>query len=952
MTHSKDNFSVLNFLVKVYHQEKASVYTSAISASLFGISKLLEGSKRLETISSALESSASAPQNGETVLRDLALLLRETGTSTLLQSVTVLHNFSHQMEEITKKICEFEVGKTSKSIQFVEKNRPVLEKKVNLMLQQSLKKLLQLSRAIEVLTDELEVLSHRMIDSSFDNKRTLHTLDKINQLNTVFDAHFSQAKLKIWLHGVNKLLCLSKQLETKTISLEENTRKMCGSSIRELSDIYKISSLRQALLLTAHNTISSLFNFSKCLEHVTHDLELSAHVIYDPAFKPEENSYLIDVIFKTTDYMLDKSNSTCLALFNYTLVSALELTNNLLFVTKQLEKAAISLESKTAYHPFIAQDYKSASLKHFYKEYERLISAVKYKIKSSEPYISSIRAFFLNTLNTSALIATVLLFCSSKMLEKATAEFELVARDLYKPDLEAKQRSHVLKALKQVQRKISWGKQEINGFVRRASIYTTLSAVTKAHAASKHLESIVATSEAYTLKMCEPGSERKIFNDALLYLSSFVKNGKDMCYRKTFPCRLSVVLTLHKIVKHLEAPTTQLEAILQRKTPKCVKRTKQTTRRDISYVNDDDSVALGKSYKMMSASKELERLLNELEAFVNESADVRQKQRSQLSEIKQHTLSTAKKVSELTLRKTIAGLLLVNVSVLLGASKFAEGFTSSVEARARKFSEVDLKSVLYNISLSVILFNLRHIVNTSKQFESVTSELELLTHEVCYPLAHRREISQTLKLLKRTMTYTASLRHNIRRKRDQVVFLLSQEAACRFAPVLKNMKEMTITLESVCQPSFRKQLFRRIHENSIKISLGSLLVLLTLSKYIETGIVSFETRLCQPKIALPEEESNVSIYASGINVLLGCVAQLRKISKFLELFTSELERTTECEPLNVSLWNVLNKLNVTFTKNVECRCNISSILFAIEFDFKSSFNCNVSCNNLEKYTHS
>lgn len=950
-TTHESNPSVLEYFANVYRQGKSIAYSSALSASLFSSLTFLEASKQLERAARNLKISDA---ESETVLcdleRKLKLLMKEKVTLTSLQSLELLLSTSRQLEAVTNELEAFTDGE-ERSLKYTsEVSSESLRNKLNdkykdvasflyrvavLSSHWSLEELLQFSRKLESVTGDVEMLAHKIADPSFESEQKL------------------------------QILYLGELLSFASNAVLQKLVQLQGELASKISAKYENSGLKLLLLTTAQRNVSKLAEASKFVQHVTEELELSAHVLADQHFKPDTEPCLNSTVAHGQEF-----------LYNRTIASLLGLVSYLHGASKQLENVTTSLDkqislNKRVQKPDIAS-LKQAAVQYVLDEYKTLDSSVRRKIGSAShegiekvshaftelqkfagelkpraldlketpiaAFVSAesnrTRGFTKEMAYSLALNATNLLLNTSKRLEMVTEEIGLFTEEIYGSQSEKKNRSKLLHACSRARKVLNETAEVVT---KKALVPPTLWTVLLAHNILQRLEKVTTTTEAAAAKMREPGFEREIFEQTLHRLSNIKKTS----YQKALLTCLSAVANLEAASKSLQAFTTDLEALVSRKIKKSVDYKKtpghRNRKRDNNCNHANDKT--GGAYKMMSDSKELERLLNELETFVSETAEAPRRKASRLSKWKQDAVGATRTSSMIALQSAA----LISAKALLGASRSLENVTGSLEIAAEKFSKTDISQVawrafkqnkqdLYNKTLSLALWNVNRLKDASKISQYVTSDLELFSHEVCYPSVPRKETSFCSKALDCVDVTQKSI--GAKSRRLALSSALFGVSGSLFA--LRKLEDAARGSRSISELLYWK---------SVDFALKEVQVLLVASEELKSAIAGFECRLNQPKITLSVEKQKSpsrlfvsSAYDYGrdkiIAVSARCVAELAQIVKLLESYARIFEESAKYEPLDVTVWDEINRIGLGIAKN--SHYTIYSPYFTFEFEMHFS----------------
>lgn len=837
---SENNSGVFNTFVRVYEQGKTHVYTSAVSASLFGVLKFLETSRSLERATRNLEIATSSSDNARVVLSELERKVKHLALENAVFTVKILLSASKQMEIFTGEI----EGNTCKpGFKLHESMYEVLYKNAIFSSHWGLIKLSQISRHLELLTDDLEVFTHEVADPSFQLQQqytynVLAISNKILDKIIESDARFIQIKNRLFLQAVGRLIRISKEFEKFAATVETKTATKCvpEESEKRFLDYIQASGIRYALLSRTQRNVVKLFELSKVLENVTKELELYVHTVVDPSFKPDTDPYLNSLIAKSVAYVEYQAKLNQIIVYN----TALDLLHH---ASKQLENVATTLNRKVTHKEQNALNYISESNSS--------------SNKSNKPL-----AFIRKVTYTSALAGITALLYTSRSLEKINGK-ELFG--------------------------------DKTATIRKSLVSQSLWFVLQAKNISQSLETVTKTMEASTARICEPGFEKRIKNSVCI---------------ASVTAGISVLTRLERTAKLLQATITNLEIALQKEI--ACKKIHNNSKRD-KNCNDEDEESIGRSYKMMNASRDLERLLNELEAFVIDLPDFEEKKPS-------------KHESMPILRLILLKSALVSASVLFKTSKLLEQVTGSLE----HFEDISVyvwncKMEFYHKILSIALWNVNKFTETSRLLQPVTFDLELIARKICYSSVHRKEISVCSRALHKMSEVLYGLQVSLEQKQRKLSLFVSN----------------LLQASQIVLNETHKLIFNDVPEafypKCIKFSLEGLQILLVLTEKMKTISANFEQNLNQPKIVSTKPEqprhSRVSVYDYGRDAIIVLSTWCsNELAEFMRLVESCV---TSCE----KYLNEIDRFHMEFAKNLHCRLTNPHFTFEFQLQITSSVNC-------------
>lgn len=883
-------------------QVKSQMYTSVVSASLFGVLKCLDASRQLESATKTLENVAESPENS---LIELEKTVKCLVYQSVLKNLGVLQSASKQLEVVTgdvegytRKLYDPVISKQHKPevLKFYKNVQEDITSILYKTTASSLIKLSRINRKFEVVSGDLELLTHQLADPSFQPKQPLVTEKIIHQLKCILS-----------LQVLEKLLYVSNKLDKVVVSLEKKTTTTQNGS-KELKELIAIAkkntteyleaTFRKSnylLLSTKTGSVLKLLEASKNLERATQKLEARL------AFKP---------------------NDTDLNLYNSTLSSLLKFVDTLQRVSKKLETVTDDLEKKTIYEQknigFQRKQFYSPASALFNKTRNKFLCGLKETQKLADKLKVTQSSLVANFLLKPNLIVVTTLLQTSISLQKVTKELELFTKEIFLNTTESNQHSQILLLLSHEKTAI-----------KKSAIAQSLWFVLRAEQLSKQLEKITTATESSVAKIREADFEKNILRQ--------IKT-------TTISNALTLVAFLQTYSKLLESTTTNLEEHLRKKiiykrTPRYKKR-----KRDKNSNNEDED-SVGRSYKMMSASKELERLLGELEAFVIDSAngDVRKKP-STLSKWKEG-IDSLEKTSKAALHVILLKIALANATALHKTSKTLEFFTGNLEVAAKRFVAADFtkfalelyaknKSAVYNTSIILSSWYVNLVAEISKIVQYVTADLELFTHEICYPSVRRKKVSFCRRTLQKSANQLYSLQGFLNREHRKIVVFTSHYLQA----LQKTTIETTTTLMEIP---------RNLYPKLINVSLMNVHLLSTLLKELQNAITDLEYKLNQPKIIIPQERQQdrsrlftTAVYNYGRNRVVSlstwCSNEIAELLKLLELI---LEKTKNFEPWNITVLHEINRIHVEFAKKLQCRLNCPSFTFEFHLEVNSTVDC-------------
>lgn len=850
----ENNSGVFNYFVKVYEEGKKHVCTFAVSASLFVVLKCLETSRSLETATRDLETATSNSVLLSDLEQKITFIAWKNAVFTTLKGVNILLSVSKQLEMYSGEIEGNTYNPGIKLHEVFHKNA-VLSKHWGLI------KLSQISRHLELLTDDLEVLTHEIANNSFQLQQphTFHVLaigDRILGKINGSDAHFNQIKNRLYLQAIGRLMHLSKESEKLTVYLASSTGTKCAATETEESKSARLeqwflnyiqtSGIKYALLLSTQRSVLKLFELSRAMENVTKELELSVHTAVDPSFKSDSDPYLNSLIAKTVAYVQYQIRLTQINVYSTTLSALFGFINALHQTSEQLDNVSTALMTNVTYRGQNALKF---------------ISEIKKKIN----YKSLAYPFTLPGI-------TMLLYIS-RALEKTTGGREI-------PNYKT-------------------------ATIRKAAISQILWFVLQAKNISRSLETVTRTAEASTA----PGFEKKIKNSVII---AIVTAG------------ISIITRLENAAKLLQKPIINLETALQNKIV-CRGINKKSKRDKNCNDEDGEFASVGRSYKMMNASKELERLLNELEAFIIDLPDVQETKPE-----KQEVVETVSILRTILLKAALIGAL-----TLFKTSKSLEQATGSIE----RFEVTDLceftwklfertKMEFYQRILLVALWNVNKFTETSRLVQPAISDLELFAHENCYPSVHRKEISFCSRALNKTAKAIYELQDSLQQKQRRISLSVSN--------LLQDSKTLFVNAKFILIETY-EQIFnvvpKALYPKCIKFSLNVLQTLLVLTEKMKEIAIDFEQK--QEQLPHSRLQTANGVYDYGRDAIIvwskWCTNEL---AEFMQSCISN------CEKIRIfEFWNKIDRFNMEFAKNLQCRLINPHFTFEFQLQITSSVNC-------------
>lgn len=845
---SENNSGVFNYFVSAYEQSKSHVYTSAVSASLFGVLKFLEVSKNLEITTSNLETATC--NNGSVLLSGLEGKIKE---KVLLKSVEALLNVSKQLEVFTSEIEIL----TNKTEHF--KMHENIHKIAVLSSHWGLLKLSQISRNVELLTNDFEALTHAIANPPSQQQESLATNKH------AADVRINQISLILCLRAVETFLHVSKRFENAIASVEINTDVKYENKIFEREKNW----IKHAVVLLVQKNVLKLLELSKITENVIEGLEVSSRILM-------ESRLQADLIEKTVNYFRCHTKQSQIIAYNAAVSSLLSVIASLHRTSKQLEYVTTALDQATIYKAPQTQNVSLMEEHCIFRNDQISLQKLRGPTFISSHFNKSSTIIRKATL-TATLSGINIFLHVSKKLEKISREGELFTSEVFGYKTETEAHSRLLLAYAQILR-----------YSQIVFVAQSLRLVSQAHNASRHLEIVTRAAEASTLKMCEAGFERR-----------FLRRIKNSVYITVISYNLAIL--------------TRLTWLLQKINSNVAKK---KLRRD-KNCNDDDFEGVGRSYKMMNASKDLERLLNELEAFVIELPDVQQERPSQLSKLKEEILEgvAASQKSTASFLRTISLLTALSLSRV---SRILTNYTGNLEIITERFEQT--LSNFYSKILLLAAWNVKRFAGALKFVQPITSDLELFTHEICYPSLHRKKISVCSQVLNETEKKLRELLVSLGQK-PRIVLLFATNVSQKFVVMSK---------ESVAQ-------IKQMYPKLVYFSQNAVEILLILSQ--ETGklIRDLEQHLSKLKNVAIEKldgsfhPSRISaIYDYGRNRIVVLSTWCAQIRNYLEQF----EKIAKFEVLNE-----IDRFQWEFAKSLQCRLINPSFTFEFQMQVTSCVTC-------------
>lgn len=896
----------------VFNQVKSEMYTSIISASLFGVVKCLNASKQLERATKTLESIVGS----ESVLLQLEKNCKCFLYGSVLKNVELLRYVSKQLEMITEDIEGYLYNLyeptilKQREIEVLKFYHNVYKDALYKITILSLMKLSETNRSFAILYDDLELFTHQIADTSFHTEKTLQTIQIIERILKKTDAEISQLKCILSLQVIEKLLHISKQFNQIIIKLEKNTSTqndfkvatVTKSASECLEATYKQGNY--LLLSTKRKSVLKLFEVSKFIENVTQEVE--AHLRFNPS---------------------DKNFS----FYNEILLSAIVFVQSLQHLSKQCESITEALNEKTTYKQGEGGLQNNALLSktrnQLFSGLSKLqgVNEIKTKLMTNiSEFVSSKSkktiGFIRNLTYSIVLFGVNALLKTSKNLETVSEELELFVEEVFYKKTESDQHSHLLLLL-----------SDKKAIIRKALITQNLWFVSQAVGLSKHMEKITTATEIKVAQMCQ--NEKKI-----------LENIKTYSYIKIISSSLSGVILLQS---YLENINKNLEEYLQKKTSfKTTKTLGYKKRRRDKNSNDENEDLVGRSYKMMNASKELERLLNELEAFVVESPKINKSEEASIFSKLKQDVNTIEKLSKSALNVLLLKIELASLFVLHKASESFEIVTRNLEVIAENFVKTDItknilqtvtksKTTVYKNAVILLSWNINLLVNISRLNQYVTADLELFTHEICYPSVRRRNISFCTKALKKSTNQMHKLLVSIKQNQKKIVH--SYQTSINKTKQFLKVRNEELFIE----------LPRKLYPKLVYFSLNNIQLLSVVLKELQIIISDFEQKLKQQNIIMPQKHYQSykklftnAIYDYGtnrVNLLSSWCSN--EVVEFLKMVEMCIEKTRKFEPWNITVLNEVNRIHIEFAKKLQCCFSGPSFTLEFQLEVNSSMSC-------------